>query len=163
MADVSELITLGIGTPSSIPYFLTFGLGLGAPVVPPVVDDDGDTAGGGGGAGAAVRRNRVINPPRRIITTVWRLRPEPAVQLSEARGQLRWAEPVAAAVSEGDTSARARARWVVKLAGASAWQYHKTRAQMAIRYDAESYWRAKLMRQAAEVSDIAELMLLGVL
>jgi hypothetical protein len=33
MADVSEVITLGIGTPSSIPYFLT--VGLGQAVVPP--------------------------------------------------------------------------------------------------------------------------------
>ena len=30
MADVSEIITLGIGTPSTIPFFLTLGLGLTA-------------------------------------------------------------------------------------------------------------------------------------
>jgi len=29
MAQVSQLITLGIGTPSDIPYFLTVGLGIG--------------------------------------------------------------------------------------------------------------------------------------
>lgn len=35
--SASELITLGIGTPSSIPYFLTVGLGIGvaAPVSEP--------------------------------------------------------------------------------------------------------------------------------
>lgn len=41
MADVSELITMGIGTPSSIPYFVLMGLGVGTPVPP-------STVGGGG-------------------------------------------------------------------------------------------------------------------
>ena len=34
MADVSELITLGVGTPSSIPFLIRFGLGQGTtPIV----------------------------------------------------------------------------------------------------------------------------------
>ena len=161
MANVSEVITLGIGTPSSIPYFLTFGLGLGAPVVPPVVDDDGDTAGGGGGAGV-VQRNRVINPPRRIVTTIWRLRPQPALQPSEARGRLRWLVPVSG-VSESITVAVGLERWAQRLAPAGAWQYTTTQGELKDGYDAEAYWRSKSMRQAAEARDIDDLMVLGVL
>lgn len=30
---IEQVITLGIGTPSDIPHFLTFGLGIGSPIV----------------------------------------------------------------------------------------------------------------------------------
>jgi hypothetical protein len=33
MADINQLITLGIGTPSSIKFFITVGLGIDVPVV----------------------------------------------------------------------------------------------------------------------------------
>lgn len=36
MANISEIITLGIGTPSTIPYLVLTGLGIGAPAVPVV-------------------------------------------------------------------------------------------------------------------------------
>lgn len=39
MAAVSELITLGIGTPATPPYFLTMGLGIGAQASPTVTPD----------------------------------------------------------------------------------------------------------------------------
>ncbi len=35
MANVSNVITLGIGTPGSIKYFVTVGLGIKAPSAPP--------------------------------------------------------------------------------------------------------------------------------
>ena len=34
MADINQLISLGIGTPSSIKYYITFGLGIGEGAMP---------------------------------------------------------------------------------------------------------------------------------
>ena len=39
MADINQTITLGIGTPASIPYFILFGLGIGG-TTPPVVSQN---------------------------------------------------------------------------------------------------------------------------
>ena len=42
MADINQVISLGIGSPSGIPEFLTFGLQIGAAVVDTLYIVDGD-------------------------------------------------------------------------------------------------------------------------
>lgn len=63
---ISEVITLGIGTPSSIPYFLTFGLGnfsLVAPAVVPGVFGYDVPIGRSRGADVAIGRAEGYDTP----------------------------------------------------------------------------------------------------
>lgn len=34
MADINQFITLGVGTPATIPYYLNIGLGIGEAAIP---------------------------------------------------------------------------------------------------------------------------------